>query len=153
LDNEESDSTKYSKSSIEAKTEVQDYECISNGSLETRKIWCKKTFSNDNDISGCLNKFCEICCNGLKDDCKSKCNANVQKSNIDTNAYFGSCFSVIGENNMVRNNECKACCKNLMTPYIKEDSYSKCLSDCDYKYDKREGLFNSGTESFFIEDY
>lgn len=150
------DSEGYNNNNIEkvedTKSLAQEYECTSNNSIDARTMWCKKNFPGENDINECLNKFCDICCNGLKEECKLKCNSNIHKSIVDVSVFFYKCFSIKGENNMVKNNECKACCKNLMTPYISEDNYNKCLSDCEFRFDKTEGLFNTGSLSFFTTD-
>jgi len=60
-----------------------DYECINANNYDSRVLWCEKSFGKgQDDLKNCTDKFCEICCNGLHHDCKSRCEAQIVKIDV-----------------------------------------------------------------------
>lgn len=99
--------------------EAVDYKCLKNDSKQARMGWCGQQFNTQKHIESCTNSFCSICCLEYSKEvkvCEDTCNAKTKQENVIVVVAFAKCFEQPdGENNIVKNNQCKECCDNSKT--------------------------------------
>jgi len=79
--------------------------CLTLNTVEQRKSFCQSSIGEE-QIQGCLDKFCEVCCfiydiGQTAMHCKNECNANTAKTKINIDEYFMQCYKVDAGSNDV----------------------------------------------------
>jgi len=121
---------------VTKKEEVEDLQCLTNNTRDSRTRWCKSQSQNvsEREVNSCVLGFCSICCSTSKYimKCNDNCNSKLVKIPLKSYDIINECYNKNNpsDNNQIKLEACKSCCDSKNDIYLHPNDYQFCQNLC-----------------------